>query len=190
MMRIAILLTALLTSAQASPAQPRASVSFHERLAAGETLERRLAPGITVRLDPDGVNRDGRIDYANGWNIRIVDDDGHDTSSMTPPFRGPNASGLLAAYFVAAGSGPTREHELMFSPEVGHTITWDVIDTMMSKNQPDAVFALLRRIEAFGSLELTVTDMSLRGTTPEDAAFDWVEFDVVVTWPASGARGK
>ena len=41
------------------------------------------------------------------------------------------------------------------------------------------------RLLNFGQVVLKVRNLSISGTTPETATFEWVEFDVEASWPSA-----
>jgi len=80
----------------------------------------------------------------------------------------------------------------MFSPEVGDTITWDMVDPPIARSDSSVVSALLDGIEAFGRGEMTISDYRLDGVPSDvssnskyDVKLLSFKFRVVLSWPAN-----
>ena len=111
---------------------------------------------------------------------------------MTVPWRGPNATTIMGWHFLPAANAPSTRRSFMFSPEVGDTITWDMVDPRAANIEVTTVHALLDRIEAFGRGEMLISDYKLANVPPAssaDAAHDVrllsLTFRIVLSWPAN-----
>ena len=99
---------------------------------------------------------------------------------MTPPWHGPNARYIDGWNFLPMANAPKEHREFMFSPEVGDTITWDMV------KDSDRGAALLDRIKRFGRGELHITDYQLTAHNEGgQVGFQWMEFEARLSWPAN-----
>ena len=155
-------------------AEDRAQATFSGKLMAGEGFTRRFGPDFQFEIRP---NR-GRP--MSGWTMRISRvSDGEDLSALTPPLYGPRWMYLDAWHFLPDANAPKRERQLIFSPDVGRTVTWASLGVTQDSR------TILSRIEAFGRVELVLTDLSFAGTTTETAALHWITFSAAISWPDS-----
>lgn len=160
----------------------RARASFGGHVASGEVFKRTFAPGFIFVLDPTY-----RGEAAVGWTIVILrGPTGHENlAGMTPPWRGPSVLDVVNFFPVTGKHAPLSGNEFWFSPEVGDTITWDMLDQPDDKGHV-RTHALLRRIEEFGKGRVTIRKF---GLTASDAnghvALAWIDFRAELTWPAA-----
>lgn len=187
-MTLTLLVAALLVpslGAQNTRPQQREEVRFSGRLEARQRFERRFGPDFVFEIVPDRSEPGEPFD---GWtmHVRRVGEQ-EDLSGFTTPLYGPRQMYLSAWYFLPDANAPKRERFLKFSPEAGRTVTWEMFRG--SEEARTAASAGLGRIAAFGHVDLTVTDLSISGDTPDNAVFNWVAFRAVISWPASYTAG-
>ena len=110
---------------------------------------------------------------------------------MTVPWSSPNATSIHGSNFLPRANAPSTKRWFMFSPEVGDTITWDVINDAIARSDYQRVDTLLGRIEDFGRGEMTISDYQLDKSSaglPLDDAYPVnllsFKFRIVLSWPA------
>ena len=168
-------------------AEEKETKRIHERIKGevkmDETFEQAFGPGFCFRLDPDPL----------GWTIVIKDERGtEDISRLTPPFHFvPNPRDIEGWHFRNADNSgrneageknvnaPGEVREFIFSPEVGRTIHYP--------HKPGE----MEKIKRFGRGELRILDYKLGDLVPgEKARFEWMRFEVDLSWPAEEKGDK
>jgi hypothetical protein len=149
----------------------------------GEAFEYAFGPRFYFRLEPD----------PHGWLIVIRDERGNeDLSRLTPPFHFvPNPREIEGWHFRNAdNTGPNESgeknvnapglvREFIFSPEVGRTIDYPP--------KPEEI----EKIKHFGRGELRILDYKLGDlVSGKRARFEWMRFDVDLSWPAEKGGDK
>lgn len=164
----------------------RATANFRGEVREGQVFERRFGPGFLLRLEPRPL----------GWEITVRYRGGEENiARLTPPFHFvPNPREIEGWHFRNSdNSGPNEpgdknvnapgeEREFIFSTEVGRSI-----QRRESRRPPDEED--IERVRSFGRGRLRILDYRLGNLkTGEQAKFEWLRFEVEVSWPAAFSR--
>jgi hypothetical protein len=170
-------------TSQAPQPSPRESFILEGMVSSDEDFTRQFGPDFEFRLN-------GHDGY---WTVGVYRR-GHDTdlTQMTVPWRGPRATTIGGWEFLPGANAPGIHRTFMFSPEVGDTITWDMVLPPAAKFDSKVVFALLDRVGAFGRGEMTISDYKLDGVRSDISSNSndnikllSFRFRVVLSWPAT-----
>lgn len=158
----------------------RQQVVIEGAVSAGQDFSRSFGPDLEFRLRA-----------TVGWTVGTYRK-GRDTNlaRMTVPWRGPNALSIMGWNFLPNANAPSVRRSFMFSPEVGETITWDMVDPPGDRFDAKRTDELLARIEAFGQGQMEILRYKL-GQPPTDAGsdakfdtpLDGFTFRVTLSWP-------
>ena len=162
---------------------PRREVSFAGKLKAGERFSRLFGPDFLFTLRPEERSSPGPF---GGWFIEVTRvGRAQNLADLTIPLRfGARSVYLLAWHFLPNANAPGKERRFAFAPDVGETITEEAI--VNGANAPDEPNRPLDLLYSFGRGDLTVRDYALTpGSADFDAGFEWLEFRVTLSWPAS-----
>lgn len=155
---------------------------FTGEVESGRLFDRPFGPGFHFRLEP----------RTYGWEIVIRHLDGEENiARLTPPFHFvPNPRDIEGWHFRNSDNSrpneegeknvnaPQNEREFLFSPEVGRTIQGPGSRSAVSAED-------VERVRSFGQGRLTILEYRLGNLKPgERAAFQWMRFEVEVSWPA------
>jgi hypothetical protein len=167
---------------------PRTAARFRGEINEGQTLEKYFGPGFHFFL----------VARPLGWEIvvRYLDED-ENIARLTPPFHGvPNPRDIEGWHFRNSDNSganepgeknvnaPGEEREFIFSPDVGRAIQG--AGAWRSVTGED-----IEKVRAFGQGKLIILEYKLGNLkTGEQAKFEWMRFDVELTWPSRYVTNK
>ncbi|MGZ9274869.1 MAG: hypothetical protein ACXW34_09020 [Nitrospira sp.] len=162
--------------------QARQHATIDGAVAGLDSFAARFGPNFEFRLTARGGYWDAGI-FLVGPKKQ-----GNDISEMTVPWSGPNARYIIGWNFLPYQNAPSTERTIVFSPEVGDTITWD----MLQSNDTPVIKRLVDRIYGFGRADIVLSDVRLANVpadTRSDAIYDTTiisfKFRVEVSWPST-----
>ena len=169
-------------AAQEQSPQARQHVNIVGAVAGVENFAARFGPDFEFRLTASG----------GSWNVGVFlvgsGRNDNDLSAMTIPWSGPNARYIIGWNLLPSANAPSLERRVVFSPEVGDTITWD----MLQSNDRNDRDRLLGRIYEFGHADIVLSDVKLANVpadTRSDAIYDIqitsFKFRADISWPAA-----
>ncbi len=161
----------------------RTKVSIKGRITAGESFSRKFGPDFIFELRPERHASGVWL----GWDISIRQTKREvNLAGMTAPWGGPGPLYIDGWNLLPGANAPHEFRSFMFSPEVGKSITWDMVDPRDEPKDYERTKALLAEIEQFGQGELSITRYELSPAADEfQTGIKWMEFELVLSWPAS-----
>jgi hypothetical protein len=183
LLSLAVFLAATLgLVAQEQSTQARQHVTIEGAVEGLNSFSARFGPDFEFRLTARG----------GSWNVGVYlvgpGRRGNNLSAMTIPWSGPNAGSIIGWNFIPNANAPSYDRRVVFSPEVGDTITWDMVQ---SNDRKDAN-RLLERIYEFGHVDIVLSDVKLANVpvnTRSDAIYDVqitsFKFRADISWPAA-----